>query len=422
VKTSDLKFLSQKNQTAVLFNHLDKKEVKMKNVLRLIALLLIVFFGLVSLGPSTANSADEWYLPAITQLTGTYSAWCEQGVWAYKFLVDEINAKGGVLGKPIRLEVFDEGPDASVTVPVMAKVIDKKPLCILGPVDSNNVKASVPLAIKEGIFTLPATAGVGSLVDFLEPKSWVISHLDTDERTAKPGAIEWAKQNPDIKKVVMFLFPEHQLYINYAKYQTEGLEEMGVEVKTIEVTEEVNLGPIATKALAYKPDGFVMSVLANACAKLIIELDKRGVKDKRRILMFGSADDPELYAIGKGYLDGAYMWTYFNQFYEGEEWQRLLKAYQAAHPDKPEPNLALWMLYDEVKMVVKAIEDLKLTGDPAKLAEERAAIRDYCINQKGFPFVIPGPCDVINGIKQQTISFNKIENNKKVFIKYVRLD
>jgi branched-chain amino acid transport system substrate-binding protein len=263
----------------------------------------------------TGPVVDEWVLPCVTQLTGPFAAFFEQGVFAMKEAQKEINAAGGILGRPLRIMFYDEGPDPTTASPVVAKVLDTKPIAILGPGVGDNARATVPMIKKEGMMATPVATGVGAVLDWVEPESWVLQFLDFDERTAKPGVMEWIRREPEIKKVVQFVFPKYELYISYAQLQKEALESMGVEVVMIDVTEEqVNLAPIAVQALSYKPDGFLMTILSVPCAKLIIELDKRGVKDKSTICMFGTVDDPQLYETGKGYLDGAYMWTYFDEF------------------------------------------------------------------------------------------------------------
>ena len=66
-------------------------------------------------------------------------------------------------------------------------------------------------------------------------------------------------------------------------------------------------------------------------------------------------------------------------------------------------------------MIKEAIENTEITGDPAKLAEERIKIRDYCRNVKGFKG-IQLTLDMTDGVPTGKGTFLfEIENGEKVF-------
>jgi hypothetical protein len=50
-----------------------------------------------------------------------------------------------------------------------------------------------------------------------------------------------------------------------------------------------------------------------------------------------------------------------------------------------------------IYMIKAAIEKTGVTGDPAKLKEERIKVRDYAINQKGFKGM-DATYDIVNGL------------------------
>src|SRR5262252_760528 len=59
--------------------------------------------------------------------------------------VDEINAKGGILGEKIALTQLDTQTNPGVARAQMQKAIDADPYVVLGPIFSGNVKATMPL-------------------------------------------------------------------------------------------------------------------------------------------------------------------------------------------------------------------------------------------------------------------------------------
>src|SRR5262245_12421142 len=59
--------------------------------------------------------------------------------------VEEINAKGGILGEKIALSQLDTQTNPGVARAQMQKAIDADPYVILGPIFSGNVKATMQL-------------------------------------------------------------------------------------------------------------------------------------------------------------------------------------------------------------------------------------------------------------------------------------
>ena len=82
-------------------------------------------------------------------LTGTFSAtgkWVERG---YQFWSEEINGKGGLLGRPVKLLIYDDKSDAKEAVSLIEKVItvDKADL-LLGGYPGTACTAVMPVAEK----------------------------------------------------------------------------------------------------------------------------------------------------------------------------------------------------------------------------------------------------------------------------------
>ncbi|TFG60101.1 MAG: ABC transporter substrate-binding protein, partial [Spirochaetales bacterium] len=145
----------------------------------------------------------------------------------------------------------------------------------------------------------------------------------------------------------------------------------------------VTFGPLVVKALEQKPDAIILSAHPDKCAQIIIELKNRGWKDMNKILIFNSGDDVPLYTTGQANLAGVMLYNYTDPTLNSARWNKYKDAYKAAFAGAEPPALSTHY-YDAVYMIKEAIEKTGVTGDPAKLKEERAKIRDYCYNVKGF--------------------------------------
>ena len=64
-------------------------------------------------GAVHAQSDDGAVFGFVTELSGPASLFGEAGLQAAQLAVDEVNAAGGVLGKPLQMKVADDATDPS---------------------------------------------------------------------------------------------------------------------------------------------------------------------------------------------------------------------------------------------------------------------------------------------------------------------
>jgi branched-chain amino acid transport system substrate-binding protein len=94
-----------------------------------------------------AGAADDTvYIPNVVELSGAGAVsgtnWRDGIILA----VEELNAKGGILGKKLNVPHLDTQSDASVARAQVQKVMDDKPYVILGPVFSGSVLVTMAQA------------------------------------------------------------------------------------------------------------------------------------------------------------------------------------------------------------------------------------------------------------------------------------
>jgi branched-chain amino acid transport system substrate-binding protein len=93
--------------------------------------------GLGSLSP--AHAQNTVYIPAILELSGAGAVSGTNFRDGMLLAIDEINLKGGILGKKIETPILDTQSDAGTSRAQVQKVLDNKPFVILGPVFSGSV-------------------------------------------------------------------------------------------------------------------------------------------------------------------------------------------------------------------------------------------------------------------------------------------
>jgi branched-chain amino acid transport system substrate-binding protein len=103
--------------------------------------VVIAAFGTIS--PVSAQSTV--YIPAVLELSGAGAVSGTNFRDGMLLAIDEVNAKGGILGRKIDTPILDTQSDASVSRSQVQKVIDNMPYVILGPVFSGSVLVDMQL-------------------------------------------------------------------------------------------------------------------------------------------------------------------------------------------------------------------------------------------------------------------------------------
>ncbi|MBL8807552.1 MAG: ABC transporter substrate-binding protein [Rhodospirillales bacterium] len=105
-----------------------------------------LFAAAIALSPISAVAQSTVYIPNLAELSGAGAVsgtnWRDGIILA----VEEINAKGGILGRKLDVPHVDTQSEASIARAQIQKMIDNKPYVILGPVFSGSVLPSMELS------------------------------------------------------------------------------------------------------------------------------------------------------------------------------------------------------------------------------------------------------------------------------------
>src|SRR5262245_21213013 len=102
-----------------------------------------ILAGLSLTSPVFAQSTV--YIPAILELSGAGAVSGTNFRDGMLMAIDEINAKGGILGRKIDTPLLDTQSDAGISRAQVQKVLDNNPYVVLGPVFSGSVLVDMAL-------------------------------------------------------------------------------------------------------------------------------------------------------------------------------------------------------------------------------------------------------------------------------------
>jgi branched-chain amino acid transport system substrate-binding protein len=229
--------------------------------------------GLGLAGPSHAQSTV--YMPALVEESGPGAVSGTNYRDGLKLAVEEINAKGGILGKKIDMPVFDTQSEAGVSVGLVHKVLDNKPYVVFGPVYSGSVlrdmeitqKAQIPEIVGGEAATLtqkgnPYIFRTSFGQQFSMPK---IANYIADGLKAKTVALVWV--NSDFGK------PGRDNFLKeMAKHKIKIVADVSTELGATDFSADV------IKVKEAKADAIFLYINEEECARFLKEAKKQGIK------------------------------------------------------------------------------------------------------------------------------------------------
>jgi branched-chain amino acid transport system substrate-binding protein len=191
---------------------------------------LLLGFSLV-LGSVPLLNAQTIKLGVITSLTGSQAAFGEAHKNGYSIALDEINAKGGVLGKKIEIDWYDDQSKPDQAVQGVSKLVDQDHVSLLlGAYSSENTKAIIGPVNTHQIPLLIPTATADNVMDSKSP--WVFRICAGANDYAR-ATLDFLKHNGNPKKIAIVYENTNfgQANMNAMKQQAQaaGLEIVAVE-------------------------------------------------------------------------------------------------------------------------------------------------------------------------------------------------
>lgn len=344
-------------------------------------------------GGGVAASAQDLVLGYSASTTGPYASQAKRNGVAIEVAVDEINAAGGINGKKLTVQSFDTGgkPEQAV-VAVQRFAEDVNSLAVIGPFSSSECRVAFPVGDRLGITQMSMASSAPKLAapfkfafrNTVEENYLWERLLRTIQRKNIPHAsiaIAYATDDAVSQAVGTAVLPERIKAASMSVSDT-----VTFRVAAFDFSAQVS-------QLMQKPSDLIaVGTPSDPLLRFVAELRRQG--HKGRILGGSSIADVDLPERmgppGEGTMVSA-------TFYAGmedartkafvERFRAKLKAKGEAVIDPSQFDAAT---YDIVYMYADAMKRAKVTGDAAKLAAEREAIRDQIKSMKAYPALV-GP-------------------------------
>ena len=339
-------------------------------------------------------------------MTGALATFGQSTDNAIRMATQEINAKGGVLGKPVEIALEDNNSRADQVPAAVLKLInDKNVLAILGEVASSNSLAAAPICQAAGV---PMLSPTSTNPDVTKVGDYIFRACFIDPFQ---GSVMAKFARGDLKAQSAAIFTD--VKSDYSKGLTEFFKKEWVASGGKIVAEEnyrageTDFRGQMTNIKGKNPDVIYIPGYYTEVANIAVQARSLGIKAP---LLGGDGwDSPKLFEIGKDAVNGAYLTNHYSPENKAPKVVKFVTDYRKKYGETPDALAAV--AYDAAYMMFEAIERAGNT--------DRAAIRDALAATQNFEGVTGTISMDENRDAQKPIVILKIGNGKQNFVKEI---
>ena len=334
-----------------------------------IGIAVVVIVAVVLIVTQTGKGEKEIKIGVIIPLTGGSAKYGEDIKRGYDLAVEEINNKGGIKGRKIRLIYEDDEGKPEKAVAAAQKLIQRdKVIAILGPLWSSPTLAVAPIAEKNKVILL--TSGASS------PKiTYAGDFIFRNEISDAYGAVKSAElfYNAGFKKIAI-LYINNDFGIGFRDAVQQTYRELGGQVTSIESFEqdEKDFRTQLLKIAKTNPEA-ILIIGYKEVILILKQMKELGIR--RQVLSTALFEDPEIIEKAGDMAEGV-LYTYYGTFDPKSEDVRVrefIQKFKERYGVDPEYYAPIG--YDAVKILALAIE--KGGFKPEQIKDALYQIKDF---------------------------------------------
>jgi branched-chain amino acid transport system substrate-binding protein len=325
-----------------------------------------------------AASGDSIWLALIYPMTGDNAQFGEIEVRAHKYVIDQINAQGGINGRKVEYQVFDDRGDPQEAANVAQKVVgDPKFVAGFGHFRSVCTLAAAPIYNEAKFIFL--TDSVNQKISGMSP--WLFRYSITDSEAGKQLAWAAVKNHTEWKKAAI-LYTQSDFGVGLKDVITPELKNLGVEVVATESYFEgqsKDFTPQLTKIKAAGPD--VIFLLGYYAEAAVIAQQAHQLGMSQTFWGPDGLNNQGLIDLGGTEVSSVYATAYFSSAMTYPGVAETVKDFKAKTGQELDGFGAITL--DATKLLIQGITEV---------GTDKTKLRDWLATHKGF-LGVSGPIE-----------------------------
>ena len=317
--------------------------------------ICFMLWGLIA-GCGT-SSAKPIKIGAIYNLEGSQASLDTPSVEGVKLALKELNSNGVILGRKLKLVLYDGKSDFATINKAARQLVEKdKVSLIIGFSDTDMVLAGASIAASSGVVFITSGATSPKLPE--QVKDYLFLACFGDNVQASAGA-EYAYNTLNLKTAALLVDSQMEYTVLLGKYFTERYVELGGQV----VLQDTYYGGINNysiqvehiKALNEMPDMLYIAAGPDDIGAIVKQFRESGIN----VPVFGgdAYDTPLLAEIAGRYANDVYFTThvFLDENSSIERVKQFVSAYKKEYGKLPENSFTA-LGYDTVMLAADAIQ------------------------------------------------------------------
>lgn len=359
--------------------------------------------------PTLTAPAEPIVVGVLMNLTGPWAG-VDVPAWdGIQLAADQINAQGGLLGRPIKTPCVDTKADEGETVAATHRMIEvEKAVAIIGYCDTHWVLTSAPIAKEAGLpYITP-----GATLPLIPERTGAFLACFGDNVQAAAMA-ERAYTDRGLKKAVMWIDDACDYCVAVTTYFKDAFEHVGGEVVYSDhfVTSDTDFSAQAArlKSREKEVDCAYIGAIPDNCGVISKQIREGGTKIP--ILGEDGFDTDLLVKVGGEYAEGVEYTTHVSLESPDPKVQKFIADYKAKFGRGP-ANAFDPLGYDSLMLIAEAIKNTG-SADPAAITSGLEAIRNFPGVTGSISFA-PG-----QRVPTKAVSIIEVKDGKFVTVKTV---
>ena len=332
--------------------------------------------GVLFAAPASAQSGEPIKIGYSMALTGGLAPNGKSALLAQKIWEEEVNAKGGLLRRPVKLVYYDDKSSPAEVPPIYTKLLDvDKVDLIIGPYATAQIAPAMPIVIqkKKTFITLLGLA-VNSEFDYPNYFAMIPSGPDAKPAFTK-GFFDVAMAQAQKPQSVAIVAADQEFSRNAADGARENAKKAGLKIvydKTYPPS-TADYAPIVRAVAASNPDLMVICSYPPDSVGMVRAINEIGYKPKMvgggMVGLQATAIKTQLGALLNGFVNYDFWLPVPKMEFPGV--LDLIKRYQARASAEGVDPLGYYMApwgYAQLQVLQQAIEGTKSLDD-AKLGD-----------------------------------------------------
>lgn len=322
------------------------------------------------------GTADEIRIGHFASMTGGTAVFGTSADEGIRMAADEINARGGVLGRPIRVITEDTQSRQEEAVTAVQKLINQnRVVALLGEIASSRSLAAAPVAQRARIPMLsPASTNprVTQIGDFI----FRACFIDPFQGTAMADFAMKSEKGPKARRFAVLYDVKNDYSLGLREFFTARVLELGGTIVADESYGEgdVDFRAQLNKIRAANPDAIWIPGYYQEVGLIARQARELGITVP---LLGGDGWDAEtLGKIAGEAINGGFFSNHFSADDQSEAVQGFIRRYRARYGGKLPDAMAI-LGYDSMMLLADAIERAGSTNG--------RAIRDALATTRDFP-------------------------------------